>query len=158
MSSEIKAYLLSVVATAMMLSFGQALVPKGSVQKLVSFAGGLLIIFAVLTPIVDIDYDAIARSMENFSVVEGAAPTFSSAQNRDWMEDIIKEECRAYILDKAEELGAEVNVEINLDEQTACPVEVVLVGKTTAEQRIHLSEYIYRTMDIPVQRQEWRLD
>ena len=159
MSGELGRYLLSVSAASMLLCVGQALLPNGAVRRIAAFAGGILVVLAVMSPIIDIDYNHLLSSFEQFEIERGEIKTDSIAVNRSLMTDIIKERCRTYILDKARDLGAELTVEVSLseDEVYPLPVHVILTGSATVEQQKKLSECIAEDMGIPVQRQEWNI-
>lgn len=158
MNGAIKEYLLSVAASAMLLSLIQTILPKDSVRRVAVFIGGLLLVLAVVSPIVDLDYDSLAQSITDFRAEATEIETYAASSDRELMAEIIKEQCRTYIWDKANELGANLEVEVTLskDGDYPYPVSVILIGKLTSEQRSQLTEYISRNMDIPPQRQEWR--
>lgn len=158
MNGAIKEYLLSVAASAMLLSLVQTVLPKGAVRRVAVFIGGLLLILAVLSPIIDLDYDSLAQSITDIRIEAAEIEANVDLTDRELMADIIKERCRTYIWDKANELGADLEVEVTLskDGDYPYPESVRLIGKATSEQRSQLTEFISRNMDIPPKRQEWR--
>ena len=159
MTNVIGRYLLSVSAVAMLLSVVQTLLPKGAVNRICTFVGGLLIVIVVLSPVVDIDFDGLARSFMRIpnETLQTEVQTFQP--ENDLLADIIKQNCEEYIWDKANELGADLEVDITLseDEDNPCPVSVVLTGRASLQQRTALMDCIRADMGIPSQRQEWRL-
>ena len=157
MSGAVEKYLLSVIAASMLLGLVQIILPKGSVRNVATFVGGLLVILSVLLPVADFDYDQLVRSVTNIQIE--TSDDSGIAINEELMADIIKEQCRTYILDKAKGLGAELEVEVVLSEKDVYPypVAVVLRGKVTSDQKTQLSEYISRDLGIPVREQEWYL-
>lgn len=159
MTGAVGKYLLSVSAAAMLLGVVQTILPKGAVHRLCTFAGGLLVVIVVLSPVVDVDYDGLARSIMRAAneAIETDITVFSEDNNL--MADIIKQKCEAYIWDKANELGADLEVDITLseNEDNPYPVSVVLVGSATPQQQFSLSACIRDDMGIPPKRQEWRL-
>lgn len=157
MSGAVEKYLLSVIAASMLLGLVQIVLPKGSVRNVATFVGGLLVILSVLLPVADFDYDRLVRSVTNIQIE--TSDDIGIAINEELMADIIKEQCRTYILDKAKGLGAELEVEVVLSEKDVYPypIAVVLRGKVTSDQKTQLSEYISRDLCIPVREQEWYL-
>lgn len=157
MSGAVEKYLLSVIAASMLLGLVQIILPKGSVRNVATFVGGLLVILSVLLPVADFDYDQLVRSVTNIQIE--TSDDIGIAINEELMADIIKEQCRTYILDKAKGLGAELEVEVVLSEKDVYPypIAVVLRGKVTSDQKTQLSEYISRDLGIPVREQEWYL-
>ena len=72
---------------------------------------------------------------------------------------IIEDECRAYILDKADEIGAglsEVTVTaIWSSDGYWYPHEAIIVCSATDEQRSRLSDYIQTQLGISIGNQNW---
>ena len=156
MSQAIGKYLLSVAASAMLLSLSQAMVPKGAVRRIAGFVGGLLVILAVLSPIVSIDPDELSQYISAFSI---DTETGAIIDDREILSGIIKDRCESYILDKAKELGATLEVSVDLceDAHYPYPVSVVLTGQVTPEQKMRLTEEISLDMGISPQQQEWNV-
>lgn len=154
MSHAIGKYLLSVASSAMLLSLSQAMLPKGAVRQIAGFIGGLLVILTVLSPVVSIDPDELSRYVSAFSV---DMETDGITDNSQILSDIIKQRCESYILDKAKELGANLEVSIVLCEDThyPYPVSVILKGQVTPEQKMSITEMICLDMGIAPQQQEW---
>lgn len=81
-----------------------------------------------------------------------------SGQNtaRDALVDGIMDATRAYILDKAEALGADVTVEVMLDDsQIPVPCGVRIRGNISPYLREKLGSLIERDLGIPTEAQQW---
>lgn len=156
MNHAIGKYLLSIASSAMLLSLSQAMLPKGAVRQIAGFVGGLVVILAVLSPVVSIDPDELAQYLSAFSVDLEAN---GIADDGQILSDIIKQRCESYILDKAMELGAELEVSVGLyeDAHYPYPVSVVLRGQVTPEQKMRLTEIISLDMGVSPQQQEWKI-
>lgn len=159
MSGAIGKYLLSVAASAMLLSLVQSILPKGHVQQVVGFVGGILVILAVLSPVMDVGYDSLTQTIIQFQKEAEEIEATAIIDDRQLISDIIKEKCRTYIWDKANELGADLEVEVILSEDGdyPYPVSVILTGRASSGQRIRIEEYISQDLGIPAQRQEWNV-
>lgn len=158
MKQAVSQYLLSIVAAAMLFSLTRSILPKGAVRRIAEYVGGLLVIIAVLAPVVQIEYDSLARSIMRIQIETNNIKTETIDGKREVMADIIKQQCQTYIWDKANELGAELEVEVILNQdQYPYPIAVILTGKATPEQRHSLTEFISRDMGISAQGQEWNL-
>ena len=156
MSQTIGKYLISISASAMLLSVSQTLLPKGAVRQIAGFVGGLLVILSVLSPVVALDVDDISQYIPVFSF---QPKTEAITGGEEILSDIIKQRCQSYILDKANGLGAELKVAVALSEDAPYPypVSVVLTGCVTPEQQKELTEEISLEMGISPQQQEWNV-
>lgn len=74
------------------------------------------------------------------------------------MKTIIEEECRAYIVDKAAQLGAECQVEVLCAPEgngAFLPWQVTVTGDLTSGQREQLTQQIQEDLDVPPERQQY---
>lgn len=158
MTEAVKSYLLSVTAVSLLLALLQAILPNGAVKRTAALAGGLLVILAVVSPLAQLDYDSLAKSIARIQIETEALETGVSVGNRELMADIISERCQAYILDKAEQMGVMLQVEITVSQGTGYPypTEAVLRGTVTEAQRTALTAYIAENLGIPAESQTWR--
>ena len=106
-------WLFSVVCAAMVAAVASALSPKGFPRQLARYAGGLLVLLAVLGPVKRLDSNAIGDAMANLKGRYSGYTEAFSQQNTEVTKAIIAEETAAYISDKAAGLGI-----------TQCRVEV----------------------------------
>lgn len=157
MTAAVRAYLLSIAAAALLLALVQALLPQGAVKRTATMAGSLLVILAVLSPLARLDYDSLARSISKLQVETESLRTGIEVGNRELMAGIIKQRCETYILDKAEQMGVELQVEITVSEGAGYPypTAAVLRGAVTEGQRQTLTDYIAENLGIPAEQQEW---
>ena len=156
--NSIKNYLLHVASAGFLLSLALAVVPKGRVQQVARFVGGLVLILTVITPIMKLDTDDLARSISRFHMTIQQDRTGVEIDNRNILAQLIKEQCQAYILDKAEALGFAVSAEITLSEEGdyPYPVSVILQTEASQKERDHLENIIVQDLGIPPERQEWK--
>ena len=156
--NQIREYLLSVCCAALLLSLISALVPKGNVKRYVNFIGSLLIVLAVIVPIKNIDSEDLAKAISEFSFQYDDAKSDIEVKNRELIEQIIMKECAAYILDKAEQIGASVTVELQMSEdmEYPFPVSIVVSGQVSEEKQKILERIIADDLGIPKERQGWK--
>lgn len=75
---------------------------------------------------------------------------------REELERIIMEKTRAYILDKAGTIGAELAVEVRLDSsEIPTPVGVTLRGNVAPYGKKKMQEWIQKDLGIPKEAQIW---
>ncbi len=108
-----KSWLVSIVCAAMVAAVADALSPKGFPKQLARYAGGLLVLLAVLGPVKRLDSKVIGDTMADLKGRYGGDTEAVAAQNGEVTKAIIAEETAAYISDKAAGLGI-----------TQCRVEV----------------------------------
>ena len=108
-----KNWLFSIVCAAVVAAVADALSPKGFPKQLARYAGGLLVLLAVLGPVKRLDGNAIGDAMANLKGKYSGYTEVFSQQNTEVTKAIIAAETAAYISDKAAGLGI-----------TQCRVEV----------------------------------
>ena len=109
----IRNWLFSIVCAALAAAVADALSPKGFPKQLARYAGGLLVLLAVLGPVKQVDSSAMGDAMANLRGRYSEYTQTFSQQNIEVTKAIIAEETAAYISDKAAGLGI-----------TQCRVEV----------------------------------
>lgn len=154
MMETIRTWMTSIVMCTLFLSLLQAMIPQGSVRKVGSFTGGLLLVVCVLGPLLHLQGLHIEWDWSEYS-------TDLQAQQQSWMEETERElaqrigtETETYISDKATQLGTEVtaHVETQLrDDGLLIPASVRLSGPYSPE----LAACIEKDLGIPPERQVW---
>ncbi len=145
----VKTYLLSVAAAAILIAVVQSLLPKGTMQKIAAFSGGLLVILSVLSPFLKLEYADMTRAVNKIATER---ETFEASYQNQWSA-IIKDRCETYILDKAKALGLTLDVEVELGERDGYPYPSAVTLKGAFSQA--LSDDIAENLDIPPEKQEW---
>ena len=152
-----RAYLFSLTAAALLAAIVPALVPEGSGRRCVQFGCGLLLAVTAIAPVAGLDFEAVAKQIAELRLETEAARTGVEMQNRELQARIISQQTAAYILDKADALGAALEVEVGTrdDGSGPYPYEATLRGVCSAANRNTLSRYIEQTLAIPEARQVW---
>lgn len=153
----VRSWLVSVVTVSMLLSLARLLTPKGSVQKIASFTGGLILLLALLRPLMEVEFSKLIADIEvhRTDIAQRRDQLAEDAEKQ--LERSIAERTSAYISDKAEALGAEVSVRVKTSpssEGIPLPAEAEITGTYSPE----LAEYIERDLGIPAERQVWSED
>ena len=152
-----KAYIMSVIATAILCAIIKAFVgEKSATGKIISLLCGTVIAIAVVKPIDDIKFYNIPSYLHTLSadadryIQDGANAAEKSISN------IIKTQTEAYILDKAVRMGLDISVEVELDDQSGnVPVGVRITGKLSPYAKEVLSSYIQDDLGIAKEMQRW---
>lgn len=149
----IRQWLTAVVLVTMLLSVAQTLVPEGTVRKITSFIGGLLLL-VMLQPLLRTDLGSLRIHAEDYAAaIEERQAELESAENEALAQGIA-ERTAAYISDKAAGLGLTVTVRVETEpgaDGTPLPERVYLEGTKSEE----LSDWLAEELGIPAERQVW---
>lgn len=152
-------WLRAVIYTGIVCSALMMITPAGRVKKVLTILCGIAMCFAVISPLSGIDFtsysQAMAQNRLDAEKYAGDGTEYSKNLNRT----IIEDECRAYILDKANELGAELKtVEVLAswsDNEYWYPTEVKICARLTPQQKQVLTDYIETQLGVGSNEQEW---
>lgn len=150
----IKEYLLSITAAALICGTISSLTSKNAgISKLMQLLCGLFLAITVIRPIVEVQLDNI-DSFTDLLVVDGEiAASTGKEMAAEEMKRIIKEKTEAYILDKAKSLGAEIEVEVTLEDFV--PTGAIITGSISPFARSSLITSISQDLGIPPEGQIW---
>lgn len=153
----IRNYLVSVIAASILCAcirvFFDEKSSSGKVSRLIC---GLFLAFTVIAPVADIkitDFALFAVDLEaEARAVSAAGEEFS--QNA--MAQIIISKTEAYILDKAQAMGAELTVLVEIgDPAQPVPTRVQIRGNVSPYARSELQRIIAEDLGIPKEDQLW---
>ena len=159
MMEAVRAWLTSVVLVSVLLSAAQSLIPPGTVRKAAGFTGGLILLLVLLRPVLGADLEHLELDFDHYqAAVEERQEELADTQT-EAMASIIAEQTEAYILDKAEELGADVSVvkvqaQWNLDGLWV-PYSAEINAPDTGSAKAALEGVIENELGIPAERQMW---
>lgn len=121
---------------------------SGPGGRLRSMLCGLFMAFLALSPLADLSPDTFVYLDPEISAQAERLAGEGSAQAKEAMAVIIKEQCEAYILNKAAELQLSLTAEVELDPDSGAPVSASLRGSAAPYERGVLSDYITQTLGI----------
>ncbi len=153
-----EAWIKGLTAAAVISALALTLAPKGPGYRTVKLACGAMTVIMLIMPLRDFDIDGFAlfsaQLRYNGERIAERAGEDSLAVKRI----IIQGRARAYILDKAAELGIrdpEAEVELSVRDGTPYPAAVRLRGSADGEARGRLARFIEGQLGIPEERQYW---
>lgn len=154
MIAAVRTWLTSIAVCTLFLSVLQAMIPEGSIRKISSFTGGLLLLICVMGPLINLKGQHIEWELSEYRI------DIQNQQQR-WIEETEKEltqrigaETESYISDKAAQLGMELTVCVETarrEDGLIVPVSVQLSGPYSPK----LSVCIEKDLGIPPERQVW---
>lgn len=133
--------------------------PEGGVRRIMQLLCTAALTMAILSPIKEIDFDIYAletaRLREAESAINESAERIDGRLNRA----VIEEQCEEYILDKAEELGANVSG-VNVQAQWSLegiwvPYSAEINAPDIGSVKGALESVIENELGIPAERQMW---
>ena len=153
MMEFLRQWLLGVIACAMLVSVVQQLCPEGSVRKLARFTGGLLLLCAMLRPLTTVELPGVDWDAGGYREAVARLELELGAAQENTMAEGIAAELEAYIEDKAESLGANVQAQVTMGtgSGTPLPERVTLRGAYSAA----LAEAIEAELGVTKERQTW---
>ena len=149
-------WLTGVTAAAILCALAERLMPEGAVRRVGKLALSLVMLFAMVRPLVQIPVESPADLFSEYQA-QTAAQAQELEQGRDEaMKAIIEQEFAAYIVDKAEKLGAVCTAQVTCqagENGVFLPRTAVLSGSFTPEQREALAQVLEEELGIPRARQ-----
>ena len=159
MMEVVRGYLLRLTAGAFLSAGLLALIPKGTSKKAAAVLCGLVMLLLALTPLAQLDYDALSEAISRLELEKEEARTGIEIRNQELVARIISGRVQAYILDKAAQCGAALDdAQVTLQWSTDgywYPHEVRIVSEADENQRAKLSDCIQTQLGISVENQDW---
>ena len=157
MMEVVRGYLLRLTAGAFLSAGLLALIPKGTSKKAAAVLCGLVMLLLALTPLAQLDYDALSEAISRLELEKEEARTGIEIQNQELVASIISGRVQTYILDKASSLGMQISVELEMETRAATPYPsgVTIRGTVTPAQKQQLQTYLEQTFAIAPERQVW---
>ncbi len=157
MGQEIRQYLLTVTAAALICAIVNTLTgPQGTVKAVIKLLSGLFLAASVISPWVQIGPLDFSDFSDAFHSEAADAVFAGESAALDGMAEIIKQRTAAYILDKAESLELDIEVEVTLDSSNPPqPCAVTLTGGASPYAKEILRVYIEENLGIAKENQLW---
>lgn len=154
----IRQYLLTVIAAALICAvFNTISSPKGAVKGILKLLSGVFLALSVISPLLDIGQIEISEFTQNLQSDAVETITLGKSMAAESASQIIKEKTAAYILDKAESMNLDIEVEVCLDDSfPQQPCGVTIKGSISPYARETLKEYIEKNLGIKKENQWWR--
>ncbi len=157
MMDWLRGYFLSLTGASVICAVITALFPgKGASAKLIKLISGVILCLIALQPVSRLDISSFLREWE-FDLSSGTDASHDGeilAQKARYK--LIKDSCEAYILDKATELGLQITVEIELDDQSfPQPESVVIRGNISPYAKVQLQQILTSDLGIAKENQTW---
>lgn len=154
----IRNWILTVTAASMIIALAEAVMPEGTVKKIGTFTGGLVIMVGILQPLLGLDYEALSTMAAEVNGTVAEVQEESEQAGTEYWERIIEERTAAYILDKAAAIGTVTDVSVSCEtgeDGMPAPASVRITGTLSEQQQAQLEAMIETDLGIPAQRQTY---
>ena len=159
MAEALRAWLNAVIYTGVICGIALMITPGGRVKKALTVLCGAAMCVAFISPLAGIDLDGYSETLAGFKLEAEAFAAQGESYSKNLNRTIIEDECEAYILDKAEKLGVQLDeVEVLAvwsDEGYWYPSEAAIKGSLNQDQRERMSAYIEAELGISTDKQQW---
>jgi len=155
MMGALREWIASVVMVTMLLSVSQNLIPEGSIKKIASFTGGLILLVALLQPVLGADLKRLDLHLKDYGTEIEMLQQELAEAGETQMQAIIAERTAAYISDKADTLGLKIMVTVDTMEQGENDLPVPESVKIRGPWSEELAVYMENELGIPRERQDW---
>ena len=152
----IREYLIGVTAAALLCGIIKTFLPeKGTVSTVIKMLLGLLMILSVLGPWVSVSVDGMFDWSQDLSADAQAIVNNAQQDAKDSIRQRIKEQTEEYILAKAETLGAQLQVSIEISDETSAPCAAEISGAISPYAKQVISQVLTDELGINREDQRW---
>ena len=158
MMQDIGNYLISIVCASAICGILTSLVgSKGSATGIIRILTGIFLATTVIAPLTKLELKNMDTFWDQINIdvdsnIQAGTDMANAQRNL-----IIKEQLEAYILDKAETLGACINAEITISQdEIPQPLTVQISGSVSPYNKKILTEYISKELGISEDQQIWK--
>ena len=127
----------------------------GAGGRLRTMLCGLFLAYLAISPLTSLDLGDLHYTDPGIAARAEALARSGDEAAKEAMAQIIKEQCGAYILNKAEELSLTVSAEVELEPDTGVPVSVRITGSAAPYERETLIDYIIQTLGVERSAIQW---
>lgn len=149
-------YVIFVISSAMICGVVLGFFPNGAAKELVRMLCGIFLALSVLSPISRIDVAQWTDFDLLFNKDAAQTAAMGEAYSQNALREIIKEETRAYILDKAAALGADISADVSVSgDALPVPVGVQVTGIFSPYVKQRLEVILQEELGIAKENQLW---
>lgn len=151
----LRQYVITVTEAAILVGILTALTGKnGTSGTLIKLLGGLFLAMAALSPVLKLDFAALADITAGYSAEGEAAAAYGEELAQNQYRAIIKERLEAYILDKAAGYEAQLEAEVTVNRE-GIPESAILRGAVSPYAKQQLKRILAEDLGIGEEAQTW---
>lgn len=150
-------YLLTVTAGAIICSIARYIAgDKSTAGKITKVVSGIFMTVTLISPIIEFQIDDLSYFLDDYRSMASEVSESGAQMANSAMEDIIKENTEAYILEEAIKMDMNITVEVTLcDSDPPVPYQVIVTGTVSPYKKTVLSRFISNNLGITQENQQW---
>ncbi len=154
---EIKSYVMNIVCAAIICASVKALLgEKSAIGQIGKTLCGIFLAVTIIAPLASISFTGISNYIEGLNAEADTFVQEGKSVSQEQLSAIIKARTEAYILDKADRMGLDVAVEVELDgDNDSIPCAVRITGSVSPYKKEELRAYIESNLGIAKENQKW---
>lgn len=152
MMAALREWLTAILATAVLLSLAERLAPEGSLRKITSLVGGVILLLVLVRPLTGLGAGELRLDYEDRSDAVEQRREELQAENDKTLAELIARETEAYISDKAAEWGLECEAAVTVA-PNADGVPVPWSAELSCAPSEALTAELEQSLGIPRERQ-----
>ena len=155
--ANVRSYILSIVAVAVICAIIKTLLTdKTTIGMIAKLLCGIFMTTTIIAPVTQIRFYSITDYFEDLSTASDIYVKAGKAAADDHVSGIIKSQVEAYILDKANHLGLNISLEVELDDSNyKVPCGVKIQGTVPPYAKEVMSAYMEDSLGIARENQLW---
>lgn len=159
MSEFVHNYIQTLVCSAVFCFLALALTPEGSGKKAVGIACAAAMMIAIISPVVSIDMSDYSKTLTEYKLKAEEYADSGKKESENLNRLYIQDKCQAYILDKAKNMGADID-EVTVTAEWSTdgfwyPVSCEICYGCTEQLRAELEAFISAQLGINKDEQKW---
>lgn len=153
----VKSYLLSIITAAIISGLVISIAgKKGMNAAVIKLLVGIFMAITVISPWTKLEIVSISEFLSDTKIEAGVSISEGQKLATETKSLIIKSKTEAYILDKADSLGLEVDAEVTVTgTDPPIPDAVALKGQASPYAKKRLQQLIEQDLGIPEEKQLW---
>ena len=149
-------YVVSIISVCIVISIIRNLTSGHHSDSIICVICGIVVTITVIAPLAKVRLSDISDQIDYVRTDADLLVQAGADQSQQQLRSIITDEIAAYILEKAETLGANLTVEVMLDDSSIpVPSGVRIRGNISPYNREKLSSIIQQDLGIPTEAQIW---
>lgn len=158
MIDSIREYIFQVVATSVICGVCTSLTDKKTLPgSIIQIFAGIIMAITFISPLVDFRFNDLKEYYESISVDSNSVVEEGTEYHDELLNQSIKQQTQAYIVDKASSMNADLTVEVTLScDEFPFPESATISGRVSPYVKNKLSNIIESDIGISKENQIWK--